>query len=497
MSILGHGEDGSGSFSFSQPALSITSSTVGGWFERLIVEGGAIPIKYLGADSTFYYVGTQAPYGSASWYFGGTAWLIHAQADWQGPVPSLPTVPFAAPIARANTTSYATGAIVSLSGYYIQATVGGTSGGSPPSLKFYGQNITDGSVTWQLHSPVGACAIIVDSNATELRGKFVDMTSQTDFGLCVNNSLASNPPGATHFDHSVIGTEMKNAVNVSAGSNFRYEQSDVGQCTTNNCATMLFGGTSTGQVWINDNNFIGGGGADYGINYNAGSTNNLFIAHNQFGATGQSNVAITNIVSNFHVVDNIFNGNFGVSVSGTTHDFYSIIGNVCPSISTCVSDGAATTAVHRNVFGNNGGGPGNSAALTIGGGNPTGTTSTTGVMMGLGSTFHLTPAYAPRIKVTIYGQISNTTNGDAAVARIYYGTGTAPTNGVAPTGTNSGFQQSVANNASNGGQFFPFSLSAIITGLTPGTAYWFDLDMIAISGGTASVQNVTAVLEEM
>jgi hypothetical protein len=118
---------------------------------------------------------------------------------------------------------------------------------------------------------------------------------------------------------------------------------------------------------------------------------------------------------------------------------------------------------------------------------PTGTTNTTGVMMGLAGA--ITPGTSGTVLVTICGQMGNTVSGDGCKYQIRYGTGSAPANAAALTGTAVGPQPNPI--------FFPtpsytspFSITAVITGLTPGTAYWIDLTLAAVTGGTASVANV-------
>jgi hypothetical protein len=96
----------------------------------------------------------------------------------------------------------------------------------------------------------------------------------------------------------------------------------------------------------------------------------------------------------------------------------------------------------------------------------------------------------------VFGQISNSANSQTAVAVLKFGTGTPPVNGAAATGT-SVVQQSVSNNGSSGGLFFPVSMSAIIPTLTPGTTYWLDLDVLSLSAGTSTVLNITATAFEL
>lgn len=124
---------------------------------------------------------------------------------------------------------------------------------------------------------------------------------------------------------------------------------------------------------------------------------------------------------------------------------------------------------------------------------PTGTTSLTGVMMGLGAA--LTPGTSSQVSVLVTGQMQNTTLNDGVTVQVAYGTGSAPANGAAPTGTLVGSVQSfteVVVGLSSG-----FAVGALVTGLIPGTAYWFDVQVAAVTGGTASVTGVTVLAQEV
>jgi hypothetical protein len=115
--------------------------------------------------------------------------------------------------------------------------------------------------------------------------------------------------------------------------------------------------------------------------------------------------------------------------------------------------------------------------------NPAGTTSTVGVMAGLGVAF--TPLSTGRVEVSIAGNAANSAAGDGAAFQIRYGTGAAPANGAALTGTAAGGLAQITSGAA--GAVTSVSLYAIITGLTVGTAYYFDISEAAVTGGTASI----------
>jgi hypothetical protein len=70
---------------------------------------------------------------------------------------------------------------------------------------------------------------------------------------------------------------------------------------------------------------------------------------------------------------------------------------------------------------------------------------------------------------------------------VRFGTGTAPVNGAATTGTPlSNTQSLVVPTAASQN----FALSVVVTGLTLGVPVWFDIALMPTGGGTASITNV-------
>lgn len=113
------------------------------------------------------------------------------------------------------------------------------------------------------------------------------------------------------------------------------------------------------------------------------------------------------------------------------------------------------------------------------------TASATAVMAGLGGAT-ITPKTSGVIVVSISGVTFNTVNGWNNQIQIRYGTGAAPTNGAAVTGTAAGALQTHASNVLNAQT--GFCLHAVITGLTIGVTYWIDVSLASsFGGGTASV----------
>ena len=125
--------------------------------------------------------------------------------------------------------------------------------------------------------------------------------------------------------------------------------------------------------------------------------------------------------------------------------------------------------------------------------NPTGTTNTTGLMMGLNQT--MTPVKSGNVLVTICGVVANSTTADGATWQIRAGTGGAPANAAALTGTAYGSLQAMTY--LTGVLKVPFSVTALITGLTIGTAIWIDMSLAAVTGGTATATSVAVSAVEV
>lgn len=135
-----------------------------------------------------------------------------------------------------------------------------------------------------------------------------------------------------------------------------------------------------------------------------------------------------------------------------------------------------------------------SAVLSAQPTNPAGTSSATPVMAGLGvTTCRITPTYSSRIEFEILGDITNSTAGTVTL-NIAYGSGTGPANAATATGTT--FGSSLKPFIASISEVKPFKNGGIITGLTPGTTYWFDL-VIGTSTGSANALALTCNAHEL
>jgi hypothetical protein len=130
--------------------------------------------------------------------------------------------------------------------------------------------------------------------------------------------------------------------------------------------------------------------------------------------------------------------------------------------------------------------------------NPAGTASQSPSFVMAGLALAITPQVTGKLKILISGG-AGTSAGAANVAiQGRYGTGTAPPNGGMSAGTVFGQPQTVRAPAAGTWWSSSFTVADIISGLTPGTAYWVDLAFnTSTSADPAQIGAITAVIEEV
>lgn len=130
--------------------------------------------------------------------------------------------------------------------------------------------------------------------------------------------------------------------------------------------------------------------------------------------------------------------------------------------------------------------------------NPTAIASATYQMCGLGvagvSAWTVTPKVTGTVLLLITGDQTTNATAQTITGQLSYGTGAAPANAAAVTGTQTGPQPAWVS--LTGILTVPFSMAAIVTGLTIGTAYWLDLALKA-SAGTGQATNLHCVVIEL
>lgn len=120
------------------------------------------------------------------------------------------------------------------------------------------------------------------------------------------------------------------------------------------------------------------------------------------------------------------------------------------------------------------------------------------VMLGTGAT--ITPATTGTVEVIISQEcINGTSTGatDGLLYQIAWGTGSAPANGAAQTGTVVGIPHEMENGSTvtTGDRKTGCPINALITGLTPGTTYWIDEQIKAVVA--ADAQTTINVVEDL
>jgi hypothetical protein len=126
--------------------------------------------------------------------------------------------------------------------------------------------------------------------------------------------------------------------------------------------------------------------------------------------------------------------------------------------------------------------------------NPAGVTNATYLMAGLAEPF--TPSKSGVIQITISGQMQVTgVTVNAGLCKIAYGTGAAPNNGDAATGTVIGTATRMGNTVAN--LITPFSITVTKSGLALATPIWIDLQQRADAGTTMLLYSLNVNVVEL
>lgn len=137
-----------------------------------------------------------------------------------------------------------------------------------------------------------------------------------------------------------------------------------------------------------------------------------------------------------------------------------------------------------------------SASLSAGPSNPGGTSNAAGVMMGLGASCKVTPATSGRVRFTVKGNVTNNNSSKNTTIQGRYGTGTAPSNAAALTGSAFDAAIVVTTTAASSPLSF-FTADGTVTGLSVGVQAWFDVSVAPNDGATtSSISNLTCIAQE-
>lgn len=307
LTVFGKGtQNDTGAFGATHPAVAMNSS--GGVLRDVQIFGGYNTLNVTATDAVIENVNCGQSYGPANVYTNANSWYLRCKFDHDpiaagGATDSPPFSNWAA------TTAYLVGKVRLTGGYAIQCTVAGTSGGSPPTLKNYGINITDGTVTWQLLAPASYAGVAIDSGAGENHFTQVDLSSSGYTNSIVFNNVAGVlGPGVSVFTDCVISSPII----LQAGLWLRLHGCELGGGTItvlagysgslsiDGCwgasATSVSIAAGVGKFQISNNNLSGGaivvtaGGSDH---YNITNNINVTVTDNGTGVnkTVSGNVA--------------------------------------------------------------------------------------------------------------------------------------------------------------------------------------------------------------
>jgi len=307
IAILGKGNTSfldTGTFGATQNCVIWESS--GGQMTNVTIQGGSIPLYINNSlDAVFTNVDVSMGYGGTNVQLAGNSqnWYIRCKWDQGGQTGIGVTTNMPFPN-WAATTAYTTGQVVITNNYAIQCKVGGTSGGSAPTLKNYGVNITDGAVTWVLLVPSVYVGVIIADTSQENHFYTIDLSGP------FTNSIVQNATGVfpnTFFTDSVIS----NQILLQNGGLFSLLNCEIG-------GPFIVNSTYTGK----------------------------FIASNNWASNNGVNFAVSAGVSNFVIANNLMAGG-SISVSAGGSDHYAIVNNVAVNAVTDLG-----TGIHKTVTGN-------------------------------------------------------------------------------------------------------------------------------------------------
>lgn len=282
LAIYGQGVFKSNTVGNTKAALNVNG--VGNTIRDVVVLGGYNNINVPGTDCFFdNVIPGGGAYGAALVYTTGSNWYQRVKADAVGgngtAVTNSPPFP-----AWAASTPYTTGYVVVDAGYLIQCVNPGTSGSVLPTLKTYGNTITDGaSVTWLLMAPSTFAAMYFDSGAGESSLTMVDMSGEFNpYSLVVNSSTANIKMDQCTLSNSfhLVSCRSFQATNNTIVGNTVIDAAYGGN--------LLLDSNFASSAW---NITFGNGASNFAVTNNYLSTGTITIG------TGSTNYALSNNIA--------------------------------------------------------------------------------------------------------------------------------------------------------------------------------------------------------
>lgn len=279
-------------------------------------------------------------YGGAMFYTTQGVYMLRVKLD-QNMVAGTPTFGTYTPTAWSASHTYAANAIVSDAGFYLQTIAGGTSGASLPTVLPYAQNITDGSVTWQLLAPVSYYALQIDTGANSLSNYFGDFSGPFTAAVGITNTLSGAAPSGIVIDNGDFGQNFVAGVWAQAGNNLVISNSQSANCFNVSCSGILFDTGFLGDATVSNTVIFQNA---IGINI-LGGTNYATLGSKVY-ASSTSGINVAAGISGFKIIGNdagvspVWGANLvGVTVQAGSSDNYTITGNNFNGVTTAVIDG--------------------------------------------------------------------------------------------------------------------------------------------------------------
>jgi hypothetical protein len=362
MQLLGYGAASTDTLPVSNPTLDL-SHCVQCLIDDAIVLGGYYGIKcgvgcgdiIISNTLVSYAYGAGVYIGCTSGLCGGYLKRVKIDQDMPNPGSS-----FGATTAFSNWSAGATvsaGDILFVSGaYYIRYTVGGTTGGSAPTVKPWLVNITDGTATAQLFSPFPYYGVQCDGGCNQTFAEQLDVLSNSyTYGLAMTNDNASVDPTLFAVSNSNFQGYLGAAL-LDKGNEFRSSMNLFEGCWITNCAIVNVGTSwgSSGSGGIKSVN-------DYLVNGSYGwdiqPTGNINGVFTNGSYQGLNQTAFITPGSSFNFSNNIC-GPAG-TLAGPINQCYSIVGAADYFIVTNNQTNGATlansitaTGTHTTTTGN-------------------------------------------------------------------------------------------------------------------------------------------------
>lgn len=333
------------------PAVLVGTGCMNCVIEHSALSGGIYALQIQGTGTYASNIAASNSYGSAVVYTNGSAGVYLLRDKINQAYPGTTPAYGSSFSARANSTIYAQNAIVSLSGYYIQATVGGTSGASAPSLASYGTNIADGSVTWQLVAPTAYYGLQIDTGSARVSEIYADHIGPFTQGILISNGSSGTVPQNIEVEDSNFSSEIGAGIRAIAGNGLRISHNLFSGCILTGCEGVLLDTGWNGDSSITGNNFYGDANS---ILVNAGK--NTIISDNNISNSVVNGIDIAANVTDFIISSNMLNtsplwgaNTATILVNTGTSDYYEIVNNDVHGVAV-VDNGSGS---HKTLSGNN------------------------------------------------------------------------------------------------------------------------------------------------